>query len=385
MKQATVYCLIALALLALAACSSNEDKELLEPMPLVDFKAEKHFKKIWSASFGDGQGSSKLYNRITPSISGDKIAGAGVDGRVKVLTLEDGDTVWSEDIDRSIVGGVGFGFGLVVVGCDDGHVVALDAGDGSERWDVDINAEVLAPALVTANAVIVQAFDGRIIALSITDGSELWSYRSTVPVLTIRGTSTPIHVNDMVVAGFANGKVIAFDEITGLLRWELRVASAKGNSEIERMVDIDGEMLAENKVLYVVSYQGALVAIDPGSGRRLWSRDISSYVGMGYGFGNVYVSGDDGTVTAFINNGQGVRWTQSVLTRRRLSAPVTLGSYVVVADFDGYLHAMSQVDGHMIARKRADSDGVRATMLAEDGRIYVFGNSGKMIAYEITD
>ena len=70
-------------------------------------------------------------------------------------------------------------------------------------------------------------------------------------------------------------------------------------------------------------------------------------------------------------------------TRRKLSAPATVGSYVVVGDFEGYLHFMSQVDGHFVARARADSDGVRADMIADGDRLYVFGNDGELSCFTV--
>jgi outer membrane protein assembly factor BamB len=44
---------------------------------------------------------------------------------------------------------------------------------------------------------------------------------------------------------------------------------------------------------------------------------------------------------------------------------------------------MSQVDGELVGRIEADDDGIRADMQSEDNRLYVYGNSGELIAYEI--
>jgi outer membrane protein assembly factor BamB len=55
-----------------------------------------------------------------------------------------------------------------------------------------------------------------------------------------------------------------------------------------------------------------------------------------------------------------------------------------VVDFEGYLHLLSQVDGTFVGRTRPDSDGARADMLHDGNVLYVYGDSGKLIAYEIT-
>ena len=44
---------------------------------------------------------------------------------------------------------------------------------------------------------------------------------------------------------------------------------------------------------------------------------------------------------------------------------------------------MSQVDGHFVARARDDSDGVRADMIADGDRLYVFGNDGELSCFTV--
>jgi outer membrane protein assembly factor BamB len=106
--------------------------------------------------------------------------------------------------------------------------------------------------------------------------------------------------------------------------------------------------------------------------------------GVSQGFGNVYASDEDGTVIAFLRTGQGQRWTQDALGWRGLGRPVPVSSYLAVADFEGYVHLLSQVDGSFVGRLRPDSDGVRADMLSDGNVLYVFGNSGDLQAYELS-
>ena len=93
---------------------------------------------------------------------------------------------------------------------------------------------------------------------------------------------------------------------------------------------------------------------------------------------------EDGSLTAYLKNGSGLRWTQEALSYRQLSRPTPVSSYVAVADFEGYVHIISQVDGEFAGRVKADGNGVRADMLSDGNVLYVFGNGGKLVAYEIT-
>ena len=204
-----------------------------------------------------------------------------------------------------------------------------------------------------------------------------------MPVLTIRGTSTPILDSGNIYAGFANGRVMAFDADDGATLWEARIAIPQGRSEIERIVDIDGAMALMGAELYVASYQGRLTALDVRTGRKLWQRNVSSFNGVSQGFGNVYVAEESGTVTAYLRNGQGIRWQQEALGWRGLSRPIPVSSYLAVVDFEGYLHLLSQVDGSILARERPGKEGARADMLSVGTVLYVYTNGGKLIAYDI--
>lgn len=367
----------------LVACSSTDGEEEQKPAPLIDFEEEQKFKRAWSNSIGDGQGG--IYNRLKPVIDGELIYAASAEGEIEAVTIAKGKTVWDADLKRLLVGGVGVGDNILLVGSAAGEVIALDKQDGSMLWTVEVGGEVLAAPQTNGELVFVQTFDGQMLALSIEDGARVWSFRSTMPVLTLRGTSTPLLFRDSVIAGFANGRVISFEMETGAVRWNSRVALAKGDSEIQRIIDIDGDLLQDANVLYAVSYQGSIAAIDVASGRVVWSKDASSYVGMSEGFDNVYVTGEDGSVTAFEKNGRGARWAQTVLARRKLSGSATLSSYVVVADIEGYLHALSQVDGHIAGRTKVDSDGVYVDLQVVGDLLITYGNSGKLVAHRLEE
>ena len=61
-----------------------------------------------------------------------------------------------------------------------------------------------------------------------------------------------------------------------------------------------------------------------------------------------------------------------------------LRSWVAVADIEGYVHFISQVDGHFVGRIRLDSDGVRADMQSDGNVLYVLTNNGELHALSVT-
>lgn len=373
-----------LVLLALAsvliACSSNDEK-VLPPAELIDFKAEVTLKTLWSENVGNGQGD--IYNRLQPVLSGGLIYAASNSGDVVALNKTNGRRVWSRDLDTALSGGVSVAEGRLFVAAVSGDVIALNSDNGSELWRHNVGAEVLSPVAANASVAVVQTLDGRLLGLDAGNGEEMWEFVTTVPVLTMRSVSTPLLINDTVVAGFSSGKAVALDANDGKIRWERRVAIPKGRSELDRIVDIDGSLLYRNDLIYVVSYQGNAMAIEPSNGRVIWSEPASSYSGLANGFGNIYISDADGSIIALAEANGDIRWQRTELARRRLSDPAAISSYVAVGDFEGYVHFLSQVDGHMAGRIRIDGDGVRAPMIVDGDVLYVFGNGGRLAALKV--
>lgn len=374
-----IAALLAAAVFA-AGCSSNSSKEP-EPAELVKFDAEIQLDKVWSRSIGDGQGDT--YNLLVPAVYGEQIYAADVDGLVVSMDRTTGKVNWKQELDVSISGAVGAGYGLVLVGTLSGDVIALDVSTGEERWRSKVSSEVLSAPAINGDIVLVQTQDDRLIALEMDTGAQRWSYESAPAVLTLRGTGAPLLTNQLAIAGLSTGKVIALDTRRGLPVWEQRVAIPQGRSELERVVDIDGGLLLSDGTLYVGTYQGRAAALDVESGRVLWQRDASTYSGVALGYGSVYLSLADGTVESVDERSTTALWRNESLARRQLSAPAVFSSYVVVGDKEGYIHLLSQVDGRFVARERIDSNGVRARPVVDGDWLYVYGNGGKLVAMTI--
>lgn len=371
----------------LAGCStvmgwfSDDDFDPREPVELQKINEQVKLKSRWSRGVGDGQGEG-LY-KINPILVGDSIYVASAEGRVASVDPDSGRVRWKTDLDLALSGGVGHHGSSIFVGASEGLVMRLSADSGEEIWRTAVSGEVLAAPQGDGRYVIAQTYDGKLMGFDYETGGISWTYTSDVPVLTLRGTGTPMILGDNAIAGFADGKVVAINLRSGNVAWEARVAIPQGRSEIERIVDIDGSMALQGGELYVASYQGRLAAIDTRSGRRLWQRNVSSVSGVGVGFGNVYVADDDGTVSAFLRNGQGVRWQNIDLGFRELSRPTPVNSYVAVVDFEGYLHLLSQVDGEIVGRTKVDSSGARADMIARGNRLFIYANDGALKAYDV--
>ncbi|MDR0781884.1 MAG: outer membrane protein assembly factor BamB [Pseudomonadales bacterium] len=374
-------------LLLLSGCGmfdwlKSKDEKALNPMKLASFTEEVRLRRQWSVSVGDGQGDK--YNRLDPAIAGNSIYAAGNNGVVVAVNRDSGRTEWKQRLKNEIVtGGVGVGGGLVLLGTEKAKVIALEADTGAIRWESSVSSEVLSAPATDGRTVVVQTVDGKLIGLDARNGQQRWIYESQVPALSLRGTSAPIIVQNSAIAALATGTVIAVALDNGTLRWEERVAIPTGRSDIDRMVDIDGNLAEVEGQILAPSYQGYFSAIDPTTGQTRWRVKESSSNGASSGFGNVYIVSAGDIVKAYRPGQDATTWTNDQLQRRRLSAPLGFSNYVAVGDSEGYVHLLSQSDGRFMGRVKVDGSGVRADMLAFGSTLYVFGNSGTLAAYQV--
>lgn len=376
--------LIPFLLLFLSGCAwlKGGESNVTPPAPLTAFKPTITVHKLWSVSTGDGAG--KQYLTLRPALAGDRLFVADHAGHVASFQARSGKRLWHVDLGVGLTGATGYGNGYVVLGGRTGQVIALNAETGARVWMAQASSEVLAPPLVTAGAVVVQTIDGKLTALGLADGSVMWTEDHTQPALSLYASSAPVAVGDLVVSGFADGRVSATNLLTGTTTWQATLGQPKGTDEIERLVDVDATPVVADGVIYAASYQGTAVALAADSGRVIWSTPASTYRNIGLGTARVYLSNADDAVQALDRATGAVAWTQAALKGRRISGPALIGNEVVVGDYAGYVHWLARASGAFVARSRVGESAIRAQPVVgvEDGKpvLFVLSQQGRLTA-----
>ena len=377
---------VVLLTVLLGGCSTisgwfGGDDNATPPAKLEEIKDPVQLKELWSRDIGVGYDKQSV--NLVPAVLGPYVLAADRDGRVVELSAETGKKLWETKTDEPISAGPGAGEGLVLVGTSNAEVLALSIDDGSIVWRAPVSSVVLAVPRIDAGVVVIQTADGAIAGLSGKDGHQLWISDHSVPVLTLRGTSSPAVERGAVIAGFASGKVAALTLANGFQVWETSIAIPQGRSELDRLVDVDANPVIVGDTVYVVSFQGKIAIIDLRNGNLGWTRDMSSYTGLGVDFSQVYVTDVDSKVWALSRDNGASVWKQEKLHNRYLTAPEPFGSYVAVGDFEGYLHLLSTYDGHIAGRVRVDRKGIAARPVAVGDVLYVYGKGGTLAAYSL--
>ncbi len=327
--------------------SEKDEYELDEPRKLENISNNKKIITNWDISF---TGENLLGNFI-PSFAGDSIYFADSSGNIKSINSISGSINWKKEVSL-LSTGISAGFGILIVADIDGNVIALDQNNGTELWTSNVKGEVLAPAAVDAKFIIVKTGSGELIALNKDSGEIEWSYRSKLPALTIRGSSSPVIDNNMVYATFDNGRLGVFELESGYPVWDGAISYVSGSSELENLIDSDSSPVIEGGLVFTTSYQGNINIFDIAQKRSVWQSESSSFYSPLLLRGLIILVEANSNLKTFFSKNLEKSWSSNEYLNRSLSNPSSFNGFLLVGDFEGYIHIIDPLNGQTVARKK---------------------------------
>ncbi|MBL4911438.1 MAG: outer membrane protein assembly factor BamB [Alteromonadaceae bacterium] len=376
----------------LMACSSTDDEdEATKVAELPEITQQFKVDTLWSKNI---DGIDGYFSRLKSTVAYGALFSANRDGDVYAFNIDTGKEQWHTDISAlkfksgffdsrksaMLSGGVVAGMDKVFVGSENGELYALDAKTGDLLWQSEAKGEIIAAPAIDSGIVVVNTVSGLVKAFDAKDGKEVWSIEQEVPPLSLRGTSSPVIASGGVLVGGASGDMTVYMLTSGQEGWTTALGDATGSTELDRVIDIDSSPIVFGDKLYAISSRGSLAAIDLRSGRIVWKRQYSSYRSIALEGNNIYITDIKGHVYSIGRINGLEQWSQLLLTNRGVTGPVVVGKYIVVGDFEGYLHWIDKETGEMVARHQVDNSAIYATPIVDKGIIYAESRDGDIEA-----
>lgn len=239
----------------------------------------------------------------------------------------------------------------------------------------------MSPSLIQSGRVITIANDGTVFAHDAVTGQQVWAYKLPNVQFSLRGQPAPVRLDERtVVVASANAYVYALDVISGVPRFQRRVAVSDGRSDIQRLIDVVGDPVVAGQYLVTTSFQGQVTTTDLTTQRVVWSEDASSTNSAEVSGDKVFVSTADGKLKAYNLATGELLWQNEELLNRQLSNPVMLGQNLVVGDLDGVIHLIDPNTGKLIGR--AKTSGEVRSLRVIDNQLYVATRKGALSIWQ---
>ena len=370
MKSKKIYSLF--LVLMLTSCSTmdslrfwqNDEIDTDEPRDLISFSNQKFIEIEWKKSF---EGENILGNFV-PGFSSQKLFFSDSQGTVSSMNSIDGNILWTKELDF-LASGTSAGFGIVVVSDTKGNVIALTQDQGTILWKSNVKGEVLSKAAVDAKLVIVKTNSGELIALDKDTGSIEWSYRSKLPLLTVRGSSSPVIIDDKIYTSFDNGRLGVFDLNSGFPLWDGAISYVRGVSELENLIDADSPPVVEGGLIYSTNYQGNLNIFDIAQQRSVWSYETSSFYSPVIIKGMLIIIEANSAIRSFAVQTMEESWLSEDYLNRDLSNAVSFKGDLAFGDFEGFVHIVDPLNGKTVAREKISRKPIK-TVFSRSNKLY---------------
>lgn len=144
-------------------------------------------------------------------------------GKVVRASLDNGNPVWSRQLDGKVFATPALGNGILVVPCCDGKIYGLNASDGIIKWHIETAKAIVASPAIFNKKVYVGDSNGFFRCINIKDGSVLWMRNQIVGYC----DAAPYVDADQVLFTTWGNRLYSFNPETGATQWRW---SAKASS-----------------------------------------------------------------------------------------------------------------------------------------------------------
>jgi outer membrane protein assembly factor BamB len=222
-------------------------------------------KELWSRRLG-------ALSASTPAVSGNTVyatvlsrSSGSQSGRVVALDTADGHFRWARDLPSRCESSPLLDKGKLFFGSQNGTVYALNAATGNVLWTYHAAGAVKASPSLSNGVLYFGDYSGQLQAVRESDGHRLWISGSGGALLG-SGTfySTPAVMYGRVFLGNTDGRVYAYDRVSGKLDWAVQTGAYVYASPA--LTNAPGL----GPTVYLGSYDGTFYAMDARSGHIDW-------------------------------------------------------------------------------------------------------------------
>ncbi|MEL6323694.1 MAG: PQQ-binding-like beta-propeller repeat protein [Pseudomonadota bacterium] len=356
--------------------------------------AAKNFEIAWRVKASDGSNRRSALT-APPVANSDTIFVFDNEQTVRAFSVENGRRKWSVDLDsgsrrdrRGLGGGIALSSDVLIASSGFGFVTALDIETGEELWKRPLGAPVIGAPTIKDDRVFVVTQNNEVFALSFDTGDVEWSDQAIAESARVLGAPSVAAIEDLVVAPFSSGEVIAYLGSNGRRLWVDALTRTGRFTPMSAINDIASRPVLNAGLVYAASQSGLLTAIDGRSGQRVWAQPLGSIEAPALVGEYLFVSGVDGLVACLVAQSGSVIWTRQLepfkkKRRRRgritYAGPIIAAERVIVASSEGELIALSAQTGEEVNRLDL-KDPVFLEPIAVGDKVIVLTDDGRLIA-----
>ena len=281
-----------------------------------------------------------------------------------------------------IISGVSVGYNTFLYADADGIIYAHDLNSGELKWTKALEDVVLSEILITSTAVYVQTSSDVLYGLDLQNGETQWSKKAQAPLLSIRGTASPITFEGLIFTSFSNGRLAAVREVDGIQLWEKPISRLKGSTELEKLMDADSKAVPINEDIFVANYNGSLTRFNIRNGEKVFSVDHSTLKPIILYKSTITSINTDQEIIGFnAINGTEI-WRSQKFKNRDITDLILYDDKLYFGDFEGYIHEINPENGMITGLVKTELKSIKQIAIYSD-KLIVQDTDGSISGFDL--
>ena len=335
----------------------------------------------WSAQIPGGSPRERL--GAAPVVGENKLFVVDIAATVHALAADTGRELWTAPMtgDGKKNRGARFGGGVSyddgkVFGSDGlGDVVAFNAADGKELWRAKPGGPLRGAPTIANGNIYVLTQDNQLFAIDEASGKVGWTQSGSLESQGVFGVAAPASSQGTVVAGFSSGELNAYRYENGRSLWQDALSRSSASNSVSSLADIDADPVIDQGRVYAVGQGGRMVAIDIGTGQRLWEQNLAGIATPWIAGEWLFVVTDDAQLVCLARATGKVRWIA-----QSWFGPVLAGGKLILTNSLGEIVLRKPEDGSDAGVTRGKVPFTLPPIVANQ-MLYVLDQRGRITAY----
>lgn len=311
-------------------------------------------------------------------------------GIVKAISLKDGKQIWSSNllnIDHNfrddgilLLSNICVDVKNIYIGSENAKLYSINVHNGSINWSVDTVGEVISKPFLFHNLILVHTVNGMLQAFDKYNGSIKWNVFLGYTNLGIKGESEPTIFNNLIVIGSDNGFINVISPYDGKIIWK-KFISYTFLKYINNHIDIDFTPLIYDGVIYVISCNGDLLAVDFLSGDILYKYNISFIKSFFIYNKHIYMFDSSNYLISLNISSYYIEWKKKISSKCNLTIPILYNNSIIIGDSLGYVYLININDGIIYLKYKINFLGI-SNIFYKKNKLFILDNDGNLFFFQ---
>jgi outer membrane protein assembly factor BamB len=284
-------------------------------------------------------------------------------------------------------GGIAYHNGIVFAATSFGDVKAYDAKSGKEQWSRHVISPMRIAPTVFNNHVYVVTVNNELICLDHKNGDVLWTHAGIAEPSCLLGGASP-SVNDRaVVAVYSSGEVYALNPDNGHVLWSDTLTAPLRYDTVSNIAHIRARPIIYKDHVFIISHGGRMICLDFETGLRRYQRDIGGVRTPTLHNDVLYLLTNDNDLVAMDTASGDIFWTIRLPSMDKekgaisYAGPILAGHTLVLSASNGSIVRIDPKKGTVLQEISSKGSFKLSPIVAQD-HLIILSDEGEIRVYD---